>query len=39
MINTESQSELELFNIIADEVFSKVISCGGTITGEHGAKR
>jgi glycolate oxidase len=36
MINTESQSELELFNIIADEVFSKVISYGGTITGEHG---
>src|ERR687887_1194062 len=36
MINTESESELELFNIIADEVFSKVISCGGTITGEHG---
>ena len=36
MINTESETELELFNIIADEVFSKVISCGGTITGEHG---
>ena len=36
MINTESESELELFNIIADEVFNKVISCGGTITGEHG---
>src|SRR5919199_1138142 len=36
MIDTESKSELELFNIIADEVFSKVISYGGTITGEHG---
>jgi glycolate oxidase len=36
MIDTESQSELELFNIVADEVFTKVISCGGTITGEHG---
>ena len=36
MIDTELQSELELFNIVADEVFTKVISCGGTITGEHG---
>ena len=36
MIDTESQSELELFNILADQVFTKVISCGGTITGEHG---
>ena len=36
MIDTESQSELELFNTVADEVFTKVISCGGTITGEHG---
>jgi glycolate oxidase len=36
MIDTESQTELELFNIIADEVFTKVIRCGGTITGEHG---
>lgn len=36
MVDTESQTELELFNIIADEVFTKVISCGGTITGEHG---
>lgn len=36
MVDTESQAELELFNIIADEVFAKVISCGGTITGEHG---
>ena len=35
MVDTESQTELELFNIIADEVFTKVISCGGTITGEH----
>jgi FAD/FMN-containing dehydrogenase len=36
MIDTESKSELELFNIVAHEVFTKVISCGGTITGEHG---
>ena len=36
MVDTESQTELELFNIVADEVFAKVISCGGTITGEHG---
>jgi glycolate oxidase len=36
MIDTESKSELDLFNIVADEVFTKVISCGGTITGEHG---
>ncbi len=36
MVDTESQAELELFNIVADEVFAKVISCGGTITGEHG---
>jgi glycolate oxidase len=36
LIDTESQSELELFNAIADEVFTKVISYGGTISGEHG---
>jgi glycolate oxidase len=36
MVNIESQSELELFDIVANEVFTKVISCGGTITGEHG---
>src|SRR5919106_971407 len=36
LIATESQTELELFNTVADEVFAKVISCGGTITGEHG---
>ena len=36
MVDIKSQSELELFNIVADEVFTKVISCGGTITGEHG---
>ncbi|HZD36414.1 MAG TPA: FAD-binding oxidoreductase [Nitrososphaeraceae archaeon] len=36
LIDTESRTELELFNIVGDEVFAKVISCGGTITGEHG---
>ena len=36
MVNIESQSELEVFDIVANEVFTKVISCGGTITGEHG---
>jgi FAD/FMN-containing dehydrogenase len=36
MIDIKSQDELELFNIVADEVFTKVISYGGTITGEHG---
>jgi glycolate oxidase len=36
MVNIESQSELELFDIVANEVFTKVISYGGTITGEHG---
>jgi len=35
LVNIESQSELELFDIVANEVFTKVISCGGTITGEH----
>lgn len=36
MIDTESKTELDLFNIVGDEVFNRVISCGGTITGEHG---
>ena len=36
LVNIESQSELEVFDIVANEVFTKVISCGGTITGEHG---
>jgi glycolate oxidase len=36
MVDIESQSELEVFDIVANEVFTKVISCGGTITGEHG---
>lgn len=36
IIDMDSRTELELFNIIGDEVFTRVISCGGTITGEHG---
>jgi glycolate oxidase len=36
MIDIQSQSEFELFSTIANKVFAKVISCGGTITGEHG---
>jgi glycolate oxidase len=36
IIDTESGTELELFNNVADKVFTKVINCGGTITGEHG---
>ena len=36
IIDMDSKTELELFNIIGDEVFTRVISCGGTITGEHG---
>lgn len=36
LIDTESRTELELLNIVGEDVFTKVISCGGTITGEHG---
>lgn len=36
MINIESQNEVELYNLLAEEVFTKVIKYGGTITGEHG---
>jgi FAD/FMN-containing dehydrogenase len=36
VVDIESPRELELFDSIADEVFTKVISYGGTITGEHG---
>jgi FAD/FMN-containing dehydrogenase len=36
MINTESQNEIKLYDHLAEEVFSKAISCSGTITGEHG---
>jgi glycolate oxidase len=36
IIDMASRTELELFNIIGAEVFTRVISCGGTITGEHG---
>ena len=33
MINIESQNEVELYNLLAEEVFTKVIKYGGTITG------
>ena len=36
IIDINSPSELQLIESIADEVFSKVIKNGGTITGEHG---
>ena len=36
MINTESQNEIKLYDHLAEEVFTKAISYGGTITGEHG---
>jgi FAD/FMN-containing dehydrogenase len=36
MINIESQNEIKLYDHLAEEVFTKAIGCGGTITGEHG---
>lgn len=36
IIDTESETGLELFNNVADKVFTEVINRGGTITGEHG---
>jgi FAD/FMN-containing dehydrogenase len=36
MINTESQNEIKRYDRLAEEVFTKAISNGGTITGEHG---
>ena len=36
IIDTKSIDELEILNSIADEVFKKVISYGGSISGEHG---
>ena len=36
IIDTKSNNELEILNSIADDVFKKVISYGGTISGEHG---
>ena len=36
MINIESQNEIKLYDHLAEEVFTKAISYGGTITGEHG---
>jgi glycolate oxidase len=36
IIDINSPSEVQLIESIADEVFSKVIKNGGTITGEHG---
>jgi FAD/FMN-containing dehydrogenase len=36
IIDTKSHKELEILDSIADEVFKKVISYGGTVSGEHG---
>ena len=36
IIDTEQSSELNLLEDLAKKVFKKVISHGGTITGEHG---
>ena len=36
IIDTKSDNELEILNSLAAEVFKKVISYGGTISGEHG---
>ncbi len=36
IIDTKSNNELEILNSLAAEVFKKVISYGGTISGEHG---
>jgi FAD/FMN-containing dehydrogenase len=36
MIDLSSQSEIELMQRIATNIFSKVVKWGGTITGEHG---
>ena len=36
LIDIGSQSEIELIERLAHEVFDKVIKSGGTITGEHG---
>jgi glycolate oxidase len=36
MINIESHNEVELYNLLAEEVSTKVITYGGRITGEHG---
>ena len=36
MINVDSQNEIKLYDHLAEEVFARAISCGGTITGEHG---
>lgn len=36
MINIDSQNEIKLYDHLAEEVFTKAVSYGGTITGEHG---
>lgn len=36
IIDIDSQSDNELMDKISYDVFTKVINCGGTITGEHG---
>lgn len=36
LIDMNSKSKVELIERLAQQVFSRVIKCGGTITGEHG---
>jgi FAD/FMN-containing dehydrogenase len=36
LLDLSSNSEIELLQNLAQDVFDKVIRCGGTITGEHG---
>ncbi len=36
IVDTEQRSEIDILENLAKEVFEKVISYGGTITGEHG---
>jgi glycolate dehydrogenase FAD-linked subunit len=36
LIDLGSQVEVRLFNLLANQVFQRVIRSGGTITGEHG---
>lgn len=36
LVDTSSRQESEMINALAARVFSQVIKCGGTITGEHG---
>jgi glycolate dehydrogenase FAD-linked subunit len=36
LIDLRSQAEIRLFDLLANQVFQRVIRSGGTITGEHG---